>query len=42
MIITTGIGPYLFGFSALGVIGYLLSVIMGLWLIISIIRSGNP
>ena len=39
MIITTGIGPYLFGFPALGVVGYLLSVILGLWLIITIIRS---
>jgi ubiquinone biosynthesis protein len=39
MIITTGIGPYLFGFPALGVIGYLLSVILGLWLILTIIRN---
>lgn len=39
MIITTGIGPYLFGFPAIGVIGYLLSVILGLWLIITIIRN---
>jgi ubiquinone biosynthesis protein len=41
MIITTGVGPYLFGFPALGVIGYLLSVILGLWLILTIIRSKN-
>jgi ubiquinone biosynthesis protein len=39
MIITTGIGPFLFGFPALGVIGYLLSVILGLRLIITIIRA---
>lgn len=39
MIITTGIGPYLFGFPALGVIGYLLSVILGLWLILAIVRG---
>jgi ubiquinone biosynthesis protein len=39
MIITTGIGPYLFGFPALGVIGYLLSVVLGLWLIITILRT---
>ena len=39
MIITTGIGPFLFGFPALGVIGYLLSVILGLWLIVTIIRA---
>lgn len=41
MIITTGIGPHLFGLPALGVIGYLLSVILGLWLVITIIRSGK-
>lgn len=29
MIITTGVGPYLFGFPALGVIGYLWSVVLG-------------
>ncbi|WP_419656364.1 uncharacterized protein Dvar_54560 [Desulfosarcina variabilis str. Montpellier] len=39
MIITTGIGPYLFGFPALGVIGYLLSVVLGLWLVVTIIRT---
>jgi ubiquinone biosynthesis protein len=39
MIITTGIGPYLFGFPALGVIGYLLSVVLGLWLIVTILRT---
>jgi ubiquinone biosynthesis protein len=39
MIITTGIGPYLFGFPALGVIGYLLSVVLGLWLIVTIIGT---
>jgi ubiquinone biosynthesis protein len=41
MIITTGVGPYLFGFPALGVIGYSLSVVLGLWLIYTIIRSGS-
>jgi ubiquinone biosynthesis protein len=39
MIITTGVGPYLFGFPVLGLIGYLLSVILGLWLVVTIIRS---
>ncbi len=39
MIITTGIGPHLFGYPALGVIGYLLSVILGLWLIVTILRN---
>jgi len=30
---------YLFGFPALGVIGYLLSVVLGLWLVITILRT---
>jgi ubiquinone biosynthesis protein len=38
MIITTGIGPFLFGFPALGVIGYLISGLLGLWLVFNIIR----
>jgi ubiquinone biosynthesis protein len=41
MIITTGIGPLLFGFPALGVIGYLISGLLGLWLIFNIIRRRN-
>jgi ubiquinone biosynthesis protein len=39
MIITTGIGPLLFGFPALGVIGYLISGVLGLWLVFTIIRK---
>ena len=39
MIITTGVDPFLFGFPALGVIGYLLSVVLGLWLVITILRT---
>jgi ubiquinone biosynthesis protein len=39
MIITTGIGPLLFGFPALGVIGYLISGVLGLWLVFNIIRK---
>ena len=38
MIITTGVRPLLFGFPALGVIGYLFSGLMGIWLLINIIR----
>lgn len=38
MIITTGVRPLLFGFPALGVIGYLVSALLGLWLIFNIIR----
>jgi len=39
MIITTGGKPLLFGFPALGIIGYLVSGVLGLWLIFNIIRS---
>jgi ubiquinone biosynthesis protein len=39
MIITTGVGPFLFGLPAFGVIGYLLSVVLGLWLVITILRN---
>lgn len=39
MIITTGVGPLLFGFPALGIIGYLLSACVGLWLVFNIIRT---
>jgi ubiquinone biosynthesis protein len=39
MIITTGVKPLLFGFPALGIIGYLVSGILGLWLVINILRS---
>lgn len=41
MIITTGVPPMLFGFPALGLIGYLISAVLGLWLIITIIRRQN-
>ena len=39
MIITTGVKPLLFGFPALGIIGYIVSGVLGLWLIVNIIRS---
>lgn len=39
MIITTGVEPFLFGYPALGIIGYLVSGVFGLWLIVTIIRS---
>ena len=39
MIITTGVGPLLFGFPAIGVIGYLISALIGLWLVFNIIRT---
>ncbi|MCG6894465.1 MAG: phosphotransferase [Desulfobacteraceae bacterium] len=39
MIITTGAGPQLFGFPALGIIGYFISAVFGLWLVYNILRS---
>jgi ubiquinone biosynthesis protein len=39
MIITTGVKPLLFGFPALGIIGYLVSGVLALWLVFNIIRS---
>ncbi len=39
MIVTTGVGPFIFGLPALGVLGYLMSVVLGLWLVITILRS---
>ncbi len=38
MIVTTGIGPLLFGFPALGIIGYTISGVLGLWLVYNILR----
>lgn len=38
MIITTGVKPFLFGYPALGMIGYLIAALIGLWLIVIIIR----
>ncbi|MBN2062184.1 MAG: phosphotransferase [Deltaproteobacteria bacterium] len=38
LIITTGVKPLLFGLPALGVIGYLFSGLLGIWLLINIIR----
>ena len=39
MIITTGIPPKLFGYPAFGIIGYLVSGVLGLWLVYNIIRN---
>jgi ubiquinone biosynthesis protein len=39
MIITTGVSPLLFGFPALGLVGYLISGLLGLWLVFSIMRT---
>ncbi len=40
-IVTTGIRPYLLGYPALGIVGYLLSALLGLWVIWDIFRHGR-
>jgi ubiquinone biosynthesis protein len=39
MLITTTVGPSMFGVPAIGVVGYLISAVIGLWLAFNIIRS---
>jgi ubiquinone biosynthesis protein len=41
IIMLSGKGPLLFGFPMLGVIGYIVAGLLGLWLVISILRSGR-
>lgn len=40
LIVTTKVGPMLFGFPALGVLGYSISGLLGLWIVFNILRSG--
>lgn len=41
LIVTTGIQPHLFGYPALGIVGYLLSAVLGLYVVWDIIRHGH-
>ena len=41
LIIHSGLGETVFGFPVLGVIGYLIAAILGFWLLIGILRSGQ-
>jgi ubiquinone biosynthesis protein len=41
LIVTTRIPPYLFGYPALGIVGYLLSAIVGFYIIWDIFRHGR-
>ncbi len=41
LIIHLNIGPLILGFPAIGLIGYSIAGILGLWLIVAIIRSGK-
>jgi len=40
-VIQANIGPFILGYPAIGVIGYLFASFLGLFLIISILRSGR-
>jgi len=41
LIMQTDRGPHLFGFPLIGILGYLIAGLLGLWLIIMILRSGK-
>ncbi len=41
LIMRLEVGPYLFGYSVLGIAGFLFAGLLGLWLIIAILRSGR-
>jgi len=41
LIITAGIGPYLFGLPFLGVLGFSIAGVFGIWLVMAIFRSGK-
>lgn len=41
LIVTTGIKPHLLGYPALGIVGYLLSALLGLYVVWDIIRHGR-
>jgi ubiquinone biosynthesis protein len=41
LILNTNIGPKVFGISIIGISGYVFAAVMGIWLLISIIRSGK-
>ncbi|OPY78251.1 MAG: putative protein kinase UbiB [Syntrophorhabdus sp. PtaU1.Bin153] len=41
LVFQTGVGPKIFGYPVLGLGGFLLASILGIWLLISIMRSGR-
>ncbi len=41
LIVTTGIRPYLFGYPALGIVGYLISALLGFYVVWDIVRHGR-
>lgn len=41
LVVTTGAGPKLFGYPALGIVGYLISALFGFYIIVDIVRNGR-
>jgi ubiquinone biosynthesis protein len=41
IVVRSGLGPNLWGISALGLVGFSLAALMGLWLLVGIVRSGR-
>ncbi|MDT8442221.1 MAG: AarF/ABC1/UbiB kinase family protein [Desulfuromonadales bacterium] len=41
LIMQTNIGPLMFGYPLLGIVGYLIAGLLGLWLAVGILRSGR-
>ena len=39
LVITTGVQPHLWGFPAIGIVGYLLSALLGLGVVFDILRN---
>lgn len=40
-VITTGVEPLLWGFPAIGILGYLISFVFGIWVVFDIVRGGG-
>ena len=40
-VITTGVKPHIWGFPAIGIIGYMLSALLGIWIVFDILRHGR-
>lgn len=41
LILNTNVGPKIYNISIIGIVGYGIAAVMGFWLLISIIKSGN-
>ncbi len=41
LIMRMEVGPYLFGYPLLGIMGYIMAGLLGIWLVIAILRSGR-